>query len=254
MTDDRCSEKPTERFTGLALRYGRWRPGYPVKVLDYIISRCCLSPSSILVDVGCGTGIASRLFAERGLHVIGIEPNFEMRQEAVRASSERLGTGLQLAYQEGSAENTCLPNGTCHAVLAAQSFHWFDAETALKEFHRILKEDGWVILMWNERDDSDSFTSYYGQVLEIRNYAEASNAFLQSALFQDADCVYFPNSQTLDEAGLLGRAFSVSYAPQDGLAAERIAQSLKDLFKRFERNGSVTLRYQTSVYTARRRN
>lgn len=253
MKDDHCSEKPTERFTGLAQSYSRWRPGYPVEAIDYITSRCHLGPSSTVVDVGCGTGISSRLLAERGLPVIGIEPNKAMRQEAIKASLELVDANLQLTYQEGRAEDTRLPDGVCQAVLAAQSFHWFDMGRALTEFHRILKKDGWIILMWNERDDSDPFTSTYGQILEIRNFVEATNAFLQSELFQDKTSVYFPNSQTLDEVGFLGRAFSVSYAPQEGPQAERLKGDLKDLFKQYEKNGFVTLRYQTSVDTAKRK-
>ena len=69
----------TVRFTGLSDIYAKYRPGYPVEALDFICSRCGLRDDSVLVDVGCGTGISSRQFAARGYQVIGIEPNAEMR-------------------------------------------------------------------------------------------------------------------------------------------------------------------------------
>src|SRR5438132_13665342 len=74
---------PTVRFTGLADLYTQSRPTYPLEAVDFVLATCNLGPGSVLVDVGCGTGISSRLFAARGLRVIGIEPNAEMRVRAL---------------------------------------------------------------------------------------------------------------------------------------------------------------------------
>src|ERR1700736_1372252 len=96
--------QPTERFTGLAQLYSRYRPTYPAAALDFIIEKCRLDSRSLLVDVGCGTGIASRQFAERGIPVIGIEPNGEMRRQA---ESEHLPAHVPApTYWEGRAEAT----------------------------------------------------------------------------------------------------------------------------------------------------
>src|SRR5207237_342989 len=79
------SYNPTGRFTGLAANYAKYRPSYPAAALDFIEAHCELGPRSLLVDVGCGTGISSRLFAERGIPIIGVDPNDEMRQQAKTA-------------------------------------------------------------------------------------------------------------------------------------------------------------------------
>src|SRR5712691_10919508 len=94
---------PTARFTGLAELYARSRPGYPAQAVDFVLATCNLRSGSALVDVGCGTGISSRLFAARGLHVIGIEPNADMR---ARAAAE---PGPVVEYRDGRAESTGLP-------------------------------------------------------------------------------------------------------------------------------------------------
>jgi SAM-dependent methyltransferase len=256
---DLSRQNPTGRFTGLAELYARCRPDYPGAALNHIRTQCRLGPQSLLVDVGCGTGIASRLFAARGIRVLGIEPNAEMRARA-EATPPLPGSPLP-QYRDGRAEATGLPDGSADVVLAAQAFHWFEPAPALQEFHRILKPAGWVALMWNERDESDSFTAAYGAafravagtaVLE-RSRARAGEVLLDSPLFEDTSRVSFLHTQELNEESLLGRAFSASYAPKDPDEAARFAGALRHVFARYQQEGQVIIRYQATVYLGRRR-
>jgi SAM-dependent methyltransferase len=250
---------PIGRFTGLAKIYARCRPSYPDTVLNFIVSHCKLEPATTLVDVGAGTGIASRLLAQRGVHVIGIEPNAEMRAEA---EAVEMPAGVpRPAYVDGRGEATGLVSETADVVMAAQSFHWFEAEPALAEFHRILKPSGWVVLMWNDRDASDAFTAEYGKlILTVPDAAAAEvprggagKSLFACPLFEHAEFRPFPNEQILDQDSFVGRAFSASYAPRDGAPAISYEQSLRQLFARYESRGRVTLRYETRVYVARRK-
>jgi ubiquinone/menaquinone biosynthesis C-methylase UbiE len=250
--------EPTDRFSGLAGRYAQFRPGYPEGAIDYILARCGLREGAVLADIGCGTGISSRLFAERGLSVVGVEPNAKMRAQAESTGVQR---GRTPTYREGTAEATRLPAGCADAVLAAQAFHWFRSENALAEFHRVLKPAGWAVLMWNERSEADPFTAAYGGI--IRSFPEAAavemprgrarEALWRSALFEQPERVAFSNAQVLDEAGLIGRAFSASYAPREEGLAQAAERALRELFSRYQRHARVTLHYETSIYTGRRR-
>lgn len=246
----------TTRFTGLAGLYAGARPDYPAAAIDFILNRCKLGPDSTLVDVGCGTGISSRLFATRGLRVVGIEPNDDMRRQAEVAG---FAGAVKPAYRAARAEATGLPAGCADGVLAAQAFHWFDADAALLEFQRILKPQGWVILMWNERDDSDPFSAGYGRILAatpdgpaIQNKRmTAGQALLDHPLYCDGARDVFTHEQQMDEDGLVGRAMSASYAPRLADAVTPFIAALRELFARHQRDGKVALLYETAVYTAR---
>jgi SAM-dependent methyltransferase len=246
------------RFTGLAELYAKYRPSYPDEAIAYVLDRCGPSAGAVLVDVGSGTGISARLFAAHGLRVIGIEPNDEMRAQA--AAEPASGAALAPEYRAGSAERTGLAAASADLVLAAQAFHWFRADEALHEFQRILKPGGWVVLIWNERDASDACTAAFGAIvggtpeaaaLESQR-SQAGQVLLTHSLFVDAQRAVFRNAQVLDEQRLLGRAFSVSYAPREPARAAQYAEDLRRLFARFQRDGQVTLHYETAVYSARK--
>src|SRR5579885_2985017 len=244
--------QPTERFSGLAGLYQKSRPGYPEAAIDFVLEHCRLSGLSLIADVGCGTGIASRIFAARGIQVIGIEPNDDMRSTA----ESHIESPPNLIYKKAAAEATGLDAASLDAVLAAQAFHWFNAAAALQEFHRILKPGGFVVLMWNERDTGDQFTKEYGSLFESMSEGfsidqwkgAVGQPLLESNLFTNAARHAFSNAQEMDLEGLLARAFSASYAPRHGERREQLKDGLQSLFSKFEQNGHVILVYTTSVY------
>jgi SAM-dependent methyltransferase len=252
---DAAQLNPTGRFSGLADVYAKHRPDYPAAAVEHIIRQCGLTGDALLVDVGCGTGISTRQIAAHGLQVIGVEPNDAMR---VRAEAEPGPATIR--YVKGTAEATGLPDGCATAVVAAQAFHWFDAPKTLKEFHRLLRPGGWVALMWNERDECDLCTGAYGAVMRTGPDAAAvegprrgaGEALLHNPLYTDTHKVVFHHQQPLDEQGLLGRAFSASYAPREPQAAAVFADRLRMVFAHYQRDGKVVLRYETSVYYGRR--
>lgn len=251
--NDQASQEPTERFNLRAGHYVLGRPSYPEEAIDYIVKSTGLTKSSLVVDLGCGTGISSRLFAARGFRTLGIEPNAEMLAEA-RAQL----TGYDnLSFESGTAEDTGLAGGTAHLVNCAQAFHWFRPEEAFREMYRILQPEGWIALVWNERDESFPFTKRYGDLLrtspetgpvEMKRGAAGEQIF-RSNFFGNCSKQYFSNWQSMDQNGLFSRAFSTSYAPKPGTEGGLIfEQELTSIFAEFNQGGQVTMHYQTSVY------
>ena len=77
----------TLRFSDRVENYIRYRPGYPPQVLETLRTECGLTPSSVVADIACGTGIFTGMLLDNGNAVIGVEPNREMREAAERLQS-----------------------------------------------------------------------------------------------------------------------------------------------------------------------
>lgn len=243
---------PTERFSDRVDDYRRHRPGYPDAALDEILAGLPQPHTLIAADVGAGTGISSRLLADRGARVLAIEPNAPMRAGATEHP--------RVTWIDGTAEATTLGAASVHLVLCAQSFHWFRPEEALTEFARILtrRPPGRVALMWNVRDENDPFTSAYGHAVIKASGAHPAASRFEGASQLTADARFsgyrsarFANAQTHDRAGLIGRALSASYVPTSGPALDALRAELHDLHARYcDAQGLVRLQYVCEVHTA----
>jgi SAM-dependent methyltransferase len=243
---------PTTRFSERAADYVRHRPGYPAAAIDAILRGLGDPVGLVAADVGAGTGIASRLLAERGLRVLAIEPNAEMRAAAAPHPG--------IEWRDGTGEATGLPDASVALVMCAQAFHWLHAARALAEFRRVLEPGGRLALMWNNRDRDDPFTRAYIEAVHAVNgeHPAERRAFDPACIeaeggFTPVRLERFANAQELDREGLMGRALSASYVPRTGAAHETLERLLGELFEsRRDARGLVTMRYVTQVWLAER--
>jgi SAM-dependent methyltransferase len=236
----------TTRFSDRVADYVKYRPGYPDAAIDAIIATC--SPKTI-ADLGSGTGISSRPFVKRGIEVIGVEPNAEMR-----AAAEDCGAEFRTV--DGTAEKTGLPDESVDMVLAAQAFHWFDAAGARAEMRRITKPPHWVVLMWNQRLVDTPFLRDYEAALFVHgiDYEKVDHRNVDrerlTAFFRAPfDTIEFPNLQRFDRDGFVGRALSSSYVPQKGHDKyDGMMRALDRIFGEHAVDGFVDFRYLTFVH------
>jgi len=245
---------PTKRFSDRVENYIKYRPSYPAEVIDFLEKRGNLPAGSRIADVGSGTGIFSSLLLDRGYTVYAIEPNEAMQSAAVK----QFENNTNFHPITGSAEATTLPQHSIDLVVCAQAFHWFDPQKTKIEFKRILKDDGLVALIWNNRSaDTDDFSAAYESILkqDSMDYNKVNHRNIKDidfkAFFKDGlyEAVKYPNVQVFDEAGFLGRAYSSSYVPPEGTEeGEKFKVLLKDIFAKYNQNGKVSFHYQTEVY------
>lgn len=232
------------RFTGRAADYVRGRPSYPAAVVE-TLEGLGLERGGLVVDVGAGTGISSRLFLARGYRVIAIEPNAEMRAAAVAAGVDA---------RDGRGEATGLPDATADLVLCAQAFHWLERDAAWAEFRRVARPGALLALLWNERVvEGDAFLEELEALLR-RHSAEDPRVSEGAGLRQwpGTTLVEFRHAQALDWDGLLARTSSMSYMPRTGTAEHKaMAAELWALYEAHQREGCVVMLYDARLYWAR---
>ena len=246
----------TKRFSDRVKNYIRYRPGYPPQLLPFFRETLQLRPNARMADIGSGTGKLAEPFLNAGYAVTGVEPNEEMRI----AGENLLAVFDHFTSVNGTAEHTTLPDDSFDFVLAGQAFHWFDPQRARREFQRIKSEEGWVVLIWNERNTHSPFLAEYERFLHdyANQYADVNHRHIDKVVFDDFfgdgryDMRTFANEQTFDFAGLVGRYLSSSYAytethPCYGDAIRQLSQ----LFDAHQQNGRVWFEYQTMLYYGR---
>jgi ubiquinone/menaquinone biosynthesis C-methylase UbiE len=128
-------------WTGKASDYDQVRPVPPPVLLDLLTQMIHTPRPELVVDLGSGTGLSTVIWGEVAERVIGIEPNTDMREEAVR-NGQRHPYAERIEYQEAFAQQIGLPDACVDIVTAAQSFHWMEPTATLAEIARILRPGG----------------------------------------------------------------------------------------------------------------
>lgn len=246
-----------ERFSARVADYLRYRPGYPSGIRDILRAECSLKSGHAVADIGSGTGFLSEIFLKNGNRVFGVEPNEAMRQ----AGEEYLASYDGFNSVDGSAESTTLDDSSVDFVTTGQAFHWFDQNASRKEFARVLKPAGWVVVIWNERlTDATPFLRDYEALLRQfgTDYARVKESYPSEQHMRDFFGVgaysshELPNFQEFDFDGLAGRLRSSSFSPApDHPNYAPMMAELQRIFGAHNQDGHVRLEYTTHVYFGR---
>lgn len=217
--------------------------------------QCGLTHSSVVTDIGCGTGLLAKLFCDYGCRIVGVEPNAAMRE----AGQQFLRGYPNFEMMEGTAESIPLPGTSVDFITAGQAFHWFDQKEARHEFLRILKPNGWAALIWNDREYAGSkfaeayenlLTTYGVDYVEVHQRGKQTlttfEQFFGNSAFVKAT---FPHVQQLDHDSFVARVLSASYMPKaDHANYAPMMQEVERIFSEHEKQGRVAVRYDTNIY------
>jgi SAM-dependent methyltransferase len=243
------------RFSQKAATYDMYRPKYPYEIIKYFKSLLNLNRASVIADVGSGTGIFTKQILPLGKIVYGVEPNNAMRCIAENSLSKN----ENFRSVEGSSENTTLLSNSIDCISVSQAFHWFDKKKCKVEFKRILKENGFVVLLWNARIHDDlrqGFLVDFDNILVEfgKNYLNKPKKininelelFFHMGKFTTYKC---ENPYYLDLEQLKGTLFSSSYI-QELVEDNRKAllKSLNLLFNKYQINNKVLFMYESVLY------
>ena len=122
---------------GFAEVYDRFRPSPPPELIRILMLVAQVDRPLLVVDLGAGTGLSTRVWAEHAERVVGVEPNGPMVEHARRATRE-----LNVEYVRAFADDTDLADGCADIVTCSQAFHWMEPIPVLAEAARILRPGG----------------------------------------------------------------------------------------------------------------
>ena len=242
-----------DKFNNLAENYEKYRPFYPEKYIEEIITKCCLNSDSLVADIGAGTGILSRQFLEKNLKVIGVEPNIDMRKIL-----KKLEKNKKFKAINGTAEYTNLEDNSIDLIVVAQAFHWFDKEAFKKECQRILKPNGRVWILWNQLDYTkdiakeqkeidDIYTKRFQEVNEIIDNKEKNIKEFFGEDKYEKDVVDNPLEN--DKEKFIGVNLTKSYSlKKEDDNYENYVKAFEKLFDKYSKDGKIIMPNKTYGY------
>jgi SAM-dependent methyltransferase len=264
---DRRTARPLAKersrlFDQQAEAYDRFRPAYPDPVIDELLGPM---PQGLdVLDVGCGTGIASRQMTRRGAKVLGVELAPRMGEIA-----RRHGIDVEI----GAFEGWDSAGRTFDRVTSAQAWHWLDLPVATAKAASVLRAGGRLCLIWNAGcppdDLADALEGAYARVVPrhphrlFRGYAADRSSDVKTRLESEIDAIsavrdldaptekWFPWARAYARDEWLNQLVSRSdHAALEQAVRGRLFESIGAVID--EHGGSFVMNFETLLITATR--
>jgi SAM-dependent methyltransferase len=245
--------------------YDAARPGHPDRLYEILVERCGLRAGAAVLEIGPGTGQATRRLLELGASpLVAVEPN-----DALAAYLSESTHG-RVEIVASALEDADLPAVSFDLAIGASSFHWVDEAIGLARLRDALRPGGWVALWWTQFGDDERPDAFIGAVDHLFDSVphspsaardgrpsfgldvDSRHAALSAAGFKGVGHERIPWTFTWDTTGI--RTLYSTFSPVIALEPERrtglldaVAEIADEQF-----GGSVTKPLLTSLYTARK--
>jgi SAM-dependent methyltransferase len=246
--------------------YDAARPGHAAEVYEILRERCGLRAGSKVLEVGPGTGQATRRLLE-----LGADPLVAIEPDPALAEYLRVAVGDRLEVWVTALEDAELEPTAFDLAAAASSFHWVEEDVALAKLRPALRRGGWIALWWTLFGDAERADPFRraveplfediphgpsGPVQEGRPSfaldAESRLAALAGAGFGDLGHELFRWTREWDTDGI--RGLYSTFSPISALEPERRKEFVDSIARiaETEFGGRVVKPLVTSLYTARK--
>ncbi|MGB0562700.1 MAG: class I SAM-dependent methyltransferase [Spirulinaceae cyanobacterium] len=239
-------------YADVVADYDRVRPRYPNEVIEGAIAAAQLSPSALVLEIGCGPGVITFSLAQRGLQLTCLEPNpkfYELMQQKTAHTA-------QIQVENLAFEQWAVQPGRFAAVVAANALHWVDPNVAYAKAAQALQPDGRLILFWHMKPEPtlDIFQLLrpaYAGLPPLFNYEGADQQrqiaqglgqdMIASGYFQDLQMQFTPWSRVYSAADYLALLGTFSpYLRLNSEERDRLFSQLKTYLDQ-ELNGKIEL-------------
>lgn len=243
----------TKKFDGIANEYTKSRPGYASEFIDSLYKKYGFSESSVIADIGSGTGKFAKQLLDKGSKIFCVEPNADMRYVAER----ELSSYPSFSSVDGCAENTTLADNSVDFITTAQAFHWFDTKSFKKECSRIIKAGGKAFLIWNTRKEDTAvmqklhgvYSKYCPDFKGFCGGMKLHDERIKEFFNGEYEYITFDNPLYFDREKFINRSLSGSYSLKKGdNGFDLYIEEINKVFDEFQTDGIVKIENQTVAY------
>lgn len=243
----------TKKFDGIANEYTQSRPSYAAEFIECLFGKYGFSTSSVVADIGSGTGKFAKQLLDKGSNVICVEPNTDMRLVAEKELCEY----PNFNSVSGSAENTMLPDNSVDFITTAQAFHWFDTKSFKAECSRIIKPNGKAFLIWNTRNNEALINQELHRVYskycpDFKGFSGGTKPHddrIKDFFNNNYEYITFDNPLYFAREKFINRSLSGSYSlKKDDSNFDLYIEEIEKIFDEFEIDGIVKIENQTVAY------
>lgn len=245
--------------------YDAVRPGHSEKVYDILREQCEVRPGSKVLEVGPGTGQATRRLLD-----LGADPLVAIEPDPALAGYLRAALGDRVDVRVTALEDARLEPGEYDLAAAASSFHWVEEDVGLVKLRGALRPGGWIAIWWTSFGDEtrpDPFRLAVDPLFDdvphgpsgppsegrpsFARDTELRLAALAKAGFEELRHEELSWSRTWDTEGI--RGLYSTFSPLSALAPDRRTELLDSVARIADTQfgGRVRKPLVTSLYTAR---
>jgi len=250
--------------------YERCRPSYSREVVHFLLDKLGIAPFAAssnqplrILELGAGTGkftgALQDALRDSKVQIIASEPLISMREEFGKKHPD-------ISLKDFPAENIDLPNSSVHAVIAAQSFHWFANDKSISEIHRVLVPGGKLGLVWNRRDRSLPWVKELDEEIVLPLYKQSNTPNQQSGEWEKVlsasgkfgpinNDESFKMEQTFNFDEFINRIMSISVvAVLSKEEQQRTIDRVKLILSKHDKQekGTFTIPYIVQIYWCQR--
>jgi SAM-dependent methyltransferase len=239
-----------------AEQYDRIRPPYPAALIDLLVRD---RPAEVL-DVGCGTGIASRLLLARGCDVVGLEPDPRMATVARQNG---------VTVEAGTIEEWDDAGRRFDLLTAGQAWHWVDPDRGAAKAAVVLRPGGRIGLFWNQAQPDPSVrpvleAAYARHAPELGRrsvlmgqrdpslYESIAGSVRRTGRFDEVEVMLFGHD--VDYTSATWVELATTHSDHRTLPPDRLDRLLAEVRTTVDRaGGRIPVHYETTLVTGVRR-
>jgi ubiquinone/menaquinone biosynthesis C-methylase UbiE len=244
-------------------KYYYLRPNYSPEAIDELVESISKNRNKeelLIADIGAGTGNLSIILEEKGFKIIAIEPNENMRNIGIERSKNK-----NIEWRKGTGENNTLLDKSVDIITFGSSFNTTNRDEALKESYRVLKDDGFFVCMWNNRDlEFDPIQKRVENIIKkhVPDYSHGTRRepqdeiIIKSNLFKDLYYINKPQKVTMTLDSYIDAWKSVKnkywdLSTKEGL--ETFDKIISDIRIELSNNNIIEMVYITKIWFANKK-